>query len=85
MKAHKPFRMVNNNIFFLLGSYEGGWTPQYFNKWQFLQIDLGNVTFVTAIATQGHSANAWWTKTYALDYGLEYGNFTAYNSGQASI
>ena len=40
---------------------------------------------VTAIGTQGHSVNAWWVKTYALDYGVEYGIFTAYNSGQASM
>ena len=40
---------------------------------------------VTAIGTQGHSVNAWWVKTYALDYGNEDGNFSAHNSGQASV
>ena len=70
--------------FVLLGSYEGGWTAQYSNTEQFLQIDLGNVTMVTMIATQGHSVNAWWVKKYTLDFGNGDGNFTAYNNGQAS-
>ena len=67
-----------------LGSYEGGWASYFGGQWHFLQIDLGNVTMVTAIATQGHSANAWWVTKYSLDYGNEDGNFTAYNNGQAS-
>ena len=70
--------------FVRLASYEGGWTAQYSNTEQFLQLDLGNVTMVTMIATQGHSVNAWWVKKYTLDFGNEDGNFTAYNNGQAS-
>ena len=69
----------------LLGSFEGGWTALYIDTKQFLQIDVGSVAMVTAIATQGHSANAFWVKTYTLDYGNEDGNFTLYNNRQASI
>ena len=68
----------------MLGSFEGGWTAKYTNAKHFLQIDVGSVAMVTAIATQGNSANAWWVKTYTLDYGNEDGNFTAYKNGQAS-
>ena len=68
----------------MLGSFEGGWTAQYTDTKQFLQIDVGIVAMVTAIATQGNSANAWWVKTYMLDYANEDGNFTAYNNAQAS-
>ena len=68
----------------LLGSYDGGWIAQYRDAKQFLQIDLGNVTMVTAIATQGHSVNAWWVKKYTLDYANEDGNFTAYKNSEAS-
>ena len=71
-------------LFVLLGSYEGGWTAHYRDTGQFFQIDLGNVTMVTAIATQGHSVNAWWVKKYTLDYANEDGNFTAYNNSEAS-
>ena len=77
--------MVKSVIFLLLGSYEGGWTSQWSTIGEFLQIDLSNVTMVMAIATQGHSVKAWWVKRYTLDYANEDGNFTAYNSGQASM
>ena len=81
----KSLSRFANFIFVRSGSYDGGWAAKDNNLLQFLQIDLGNVTKVTRIATQGHSANAWWVKTYTLDYGNEDGNFAAYNSGQASI
>ena len=68
----------------LSGSHEGGWTAKSNDLLQFLQIDLGNITMVTTIATQGHSANAWWVKSYTLDYANGDGNFTAYRNGQAS-
>ena len=77
---HEDYSFVHS----LLGSFEGGWTAQFTDAEQYLQIDLGNVTKVTRIATQGHSANAWWVKTYTLLYGSEDGNFTAYKNGQAS-
>ena len=54
----------------------------YWNSYPFLQIDLGNVTKVTRIATQGRSDARQWTKTYTLDYS-EYGaTFIPYNNGQ---
>ena len=76
---------TNSSLFSIpLGSYGGGWASYHGDQLQYLRIDLGNVTMVTAIATQGHSANAWWVTKYSLDYGNEDGNFTAYNNGQAS-
>jgi len=67
------------------GSYEGGWAASSNNLLQYLQIDLGNVTVVKAIATQSHRLQVWWVTKYTLDYGNEDGNLKAYNNGQASI
>ena len=58
------------------------------NAYQFLQIDLGNVTKVTRIATQGQSGRdwsdrwSWWTMTYTLDYSEDGGIFISYNNVQ---
>ncbi len=52
------------------------------NAYQFLQIDLENVTKVTRIATQGRSDASQWTKTYTLDYSEDGTTFIQYNSGQ---
>lgn len=81
--SFSPNRNLSVSFFlFLSGSYAGGWVSKTNDLFQFLQVDLGNVTTVTVIATQGHSVNQWWVKTYTLDYKKEDENFTAY--GQAS-
>lgn len=84
IQKFKVLQAIRETCWFPLDSYEGGWLSQYNDVLQFLQIDLGNVTMVTAIATQGHSTKTWWVKTYTLEYGNENGNFTAYNNNQAS-
>ena len=66
-------------IIFTSGSYAGGWTAQYHDNRQFLQIDLGDIAIVTGIATQGNDVNLWWLKKYKLFYGNEDGNFTEYS------
>ena len=69
---------------FVLGNFQGGWASQYRDANQFLQIDLGKVTKVTRIATQGRSDAGWWSKTYTLDYSEDGGAFKPYNNGQVS-
>ncbi|XP_020615957.1 lactadherin-like [Orbicella faveolata] len=65
------------------GNFKGGWVPYYYPKdYQFLQIDLENVTKVTRIATQGSFDINWWTKTYTLDYSQDGVTFTSHNNGQ---
>ena len=56
----------------------------YRDKYQFLQIDLENVTKVTRISTQGliHNNQPQWTKTYTLDYSEDGGTFIPYLNGQ---
>ena len=46
----------------------------YILEHQFLQIDLGNITKVTRIATQGCNNRNRWTKTYTVDYSEDGGN-----------
>ena len=65
-----------------IGSLQGGWISQYADAYQYLQIDLGKVTKVTRIATQGRYDAGWWTKTYTLDYSEDGGIFKSYNNGQ---
>ena len=46
-------------------------------------IDLGKVTKVTRIATQGRADTGWWSKSYSLDYTTEDGGeLTPYNDGE---
>ena len=52
------------------------------DAYQFLQIDLANVTKVTRIATQGTFDKNWWTKTYTLDFSQDGVTFISYNTGQ---
>ena len=77
------FLFLSTNYFIILGSFQGGWVSQYADANQFLQIDLGNVTKVTRIATQGRDDAGWWSKTYTLEYSEEDGGiFKQYNNGQ---
>ena len=46
----------------------GGWLSK--GKGQWLQLELANVTNVTAIATQGYSSGDYWTNLYRLESGL---------------
>ena len=70
----------------ILGSFNGGWVSQYADAYQFLQIDLGKVTKVTRIATQGRADAGWWSKTYTLEYSEEVGaTFKPYKNGQVFV
>ncbi|XP_032879400.1 contactin-associated protein-like 4 [Amblyraja radiata] len=44
----------------------GGWSPLESNKHQWLQIDLGERTEMTAIATQGRYGSSDWVTRYLL-------------------
>ena len=69
--------------FAFLGSFNGGWISQYTDAYQFYQIELGSVTKVTRIATQGRDDAVWWTKTYTIDYSVDGGIFQPY--GKVSV
>uniref|UniRef100_A0A663EZ76 Contactin associated protein family member 4 n=1 Tax=Aquila chrysaetos chrysaetos TaxID=223781 RepID=A0A663EZ76_AQUCH len=44
----------------------GGWSPLVSNKYQWLQIDLGERTEITAVATQGGYGSSDWVTSYIL-------------------
>ncbi|MEE6459658.1 hypothetical protein FKM82_000687 [Ascaphus truei] len=44
----------------------GGWSPLISNKYQWLQIDLGERAEITAIATQGRYGSSDWVTSYLL-------------------
>ncbi|KAL4617566.1 contactin-associated protein-like 5, partial [Arapaima gigas] len=44
----------------------GGWSPQESNKYQWLEIDLGERTEITAVATQGRYGSSDWVTSYSL-------------------
>ena len=69
-------------FYFTLGKFYGGWVSQYADANQFLQIDLGKVTKVTRIATQGRGDAGWWSKTYTLECSEDGGIFKIYSDGQ---
>ena len=67
------------------GSYGGGWAAQYNDVKQFLQFDLGKVTTVTAVATQGRSNANWMVTSYTLAYSVNGGSFTPYGEGDGQV
>lgn len=67
---HGPYR-ARLNILNRGGT--GAWSSKYNNVFQWLQINLGQVTRVVAVATQGRYDANQWVKKYEISYGL-YGN-----------
>ena len=57
---------------------QGGWSAKYNNAKQWLQIDLGALFRVTAVATQGRSNYNQWVTKYKLQYSDNGATFTYY-------
>uniref|UniRef100_A0A4W3HZY0 F5/8 type C domain-containing protein n=1 Tax=Callorhinchus milii TaxID=7868 RepID=A0A4W3HZY0_CALMI len=56
----------------------GGWSPLESNRPQWLQIDLGERTEVTAVATQGRYGSSDWVTSYALMFSDSESNWKQY-------
>ncbi len=71
--------------FLKTGVKEGGWTAGSNNGNQWLQVNLGNQTRITGVATQGRNGADHWATKYNLEYS-DYGvNFPYYmEPGQSS-
>ena len=65
-------------------SYYGGWASKHKDVGQWLQIDLGKVTKITRIATQGRYDDNWWVKKYKLSYSNGE-RFKSYKNGEVSF
>ncbi|XP_078802184.1 contactin-associated protein-like 4 isoform X3 [Oryzias latipes] len=44
----------------------GGWSPQFLDRHQWLEVDLGRRTQITAVATQGRYGSSDWVTAYLL-------------------
>jgi len=64
------------------GQTRGGWIAKYRNRKQWLQVDLGVVTRVKRIATQGRYDANQWVKSYTLSYSNNGIRFIPYRRGR---
>uniref|UniRef100_A0A8C6YG16 Contactin associated protein family member 4 n=1 Tax=Naja naja TaxID=35670 RepID=A0A8C6YG16_NAJNA len=61
----------------------GGWTPLVSNKYQWLQIDLGGRTEITAVATQGGYGSSNWVTSYLLMFSDSGKNWKQYHQEES--
>ena len=55
------------------GGKTGAWSALYLDKGQWIQIDLGDITKVTKVGTQGRQEAAQWVTEYMVSYSLDGG------------
>ena len=66
-------------------SNNGGWQSLHTDLNQWIQVDLGNITKVTGIATQGiFNLNQWVTK-YSLSYRLNEDPYMSYKNDEVRL
>ena len=56
------------------------WSARVRNRNQWIQIDLGRVELVTAIATQGRANANQWVKRYKVTYSVDGKGFLSYKN-----
>ncbi|KAI1239889.1 hypothetical protein IHE44_0011326 [Lamprotornis superbus] len=61
----------------------GGWSPLVSNKYQWLQIDLGERTEITAVATQGGYGSSDWVTSYILMFSDSGRNWKQYRQEES--
>ena len=64
------------------GSLAGAWIPKSQDVGQWIQVDLGKITKITRVATQGRQDAAHWVKSYSITYSVKGGPFLPYNDNQ---
>ena len=64
------------------GEKTGGWSAKREDLHQWLQVDLGNTTRVTGVATQGRYKFEQWVEQYKLQYGEDGQAFTFYKGDE---
>ena len=67
------------------GSYAGAWIPKSQDLGQWIQVDLGKITKITRLATQGRQDSGHWVKSYSITYSVEGGPFLPYNDNQVNF
>ena len=66
------------------GSYVGAWIPKSQDIGQWIQVDLGKITKITRLATQGRQDAGHWAESYSITYSVEGGPFLPYNDNQVN-
>ena len=67
------------------GSFEAAWIPKSQDVGQWIQVDLGKISKITRIATQGRQNVAHWVKSYSITYSVEGGPFLPYSNNQVNV
>ena len=63
---------ANGRLHFQAGSGKyGSWAVSTNNEFQYFEVNFGEWTQVTKVATQGRQDGAWWTKSYTLAYSYD--------------
>ena len=63
----------------------GGWKSLHADLNQWIQVDLGNITKVTGIATQGIFNLNQWVTTYSLSYRLNEDPYMSYKNDEVRV
>lgn len=58
--------ITNQHFLHLLSAGAGGWSPLTSDRYQWLEVDLGERTRITAVATQGRYGSSDWLRSYLL-------------------
>lgn len=54
---------------------KGAWSPFWNDLGQWIQVDLGEITMVTKVATQGGQEEAQWVTEFKVSYSVYGGHF----------
>jgi len=60
----------------------GAWSTLFLEQGQWIQVDLGDITKVTKIGTQGRGEVYEWVTEYKVSYSNDGGYFEFYKNGQ---
>ncbi|EDO45500.1 predicted protein, partial [Nematostella vectensis] len=64
------------------GQHIGAWVAGHRKKGEYLQVDLGQVTWITHVAMQGRpQQNAQWVTEYSVEYSLRGDQWRSYQDG----
>ena len=77
---HSPARARLHTV--RVGRDRGAWSAKTNDLGQWIQVDLGQVTKVTRIATQGREDMHQWVSSYSLQFSLDGGYFESYEDGR---
>lgn len=66
------------------GSFGGAWIPKSQDVGQWIQVDLGKITKITRLATQGRQEAGHYVKSYSITYSIEGGPFLPYSNNDVN-